>query len=226
MAWIPKYIRDFVDYRSKQEVTAPEWNARWNLTIEQGNYNTDAILQIFGSMLSEEQILQMIKDHMSTSGSGDMAKVVYDVNNHGYVDKAAFADDLSNGKLTALQTDISNRYTKSESDAKYGTKTDLNTVQTKVTNLNTKLITFTGIIAATTGWVADSTYSGFPYKYALPCPGCLVTDIPKVCFAPAQQESGMFIGANSAADVVNIYASSIPTANISIPLVMLFRVVV
>lgn len=54
MTWLPKYIRHAVNYRPRQRVDAVDWNALWNLNIQQGDNNTEGIVELMGRMDSVE----------------------------------------------------------------------------------------------------------------------------------------------------------------------------
>jgi hypothetical protein len=99
------------------------------------------------------------------------------------------------------------------------------TLQTKSNLLNLRLITFSNVTVATSAWASNSTYSNYPYRATVTCSGMLETDIAFVQFSPSQQESGLYIGASSLTNGVYIYASAIPSASITIPLIMGFRMV-
>lgn len=43
----PKYIKQLVNFRPKQTVEAEDWNALWNLIYEQGDYNTESLIEVF-----------------------------------------------------------------------------------------------------------------------------------------------------------------------------------
>lgn len=90
--------------------------------------------------------------------------------------------------------------------------------------LNSKIQKFENISVAVADWKSGySAYINYPYRAALTCSGVLATDIPLVMFAEEEQESGIFIGADSASNTVYIYASSIPSAAITIPVVTVLR---
>lgn len=50
MAWLPKYLRHVVNYKPKQRVDAVDWNALWNLNIQQGDNNTEGIEELMNRM--------------------------------------------------------------------------------------------------------------------------------------------------------------------------------
>lgn len=54
MTWIPKYLRKSVNYKPRQRVDAVEWNALWNLNIQQGDNNTAGIEELMERMEAVE----------------------------------------------------------------------------------------------------------------------------------------------------------------------------
>jgi hypothetical protein len=99
------------------------------------------------------------------------------------------------------------------------------TLQTKSNLLNLRLITFSNVTVATSAWASNSTYSNYPYRATVTCSGMLETDIAFVQFAPAQQESGKYIGADTGSGYLYIWATTIPTSSIILPNVVVLRVV-
>ena len=115
-------------------------------------------------------------------------------------------------------------------DAALGIRTKINGLGNEVALLsstfNLELIgTYTNVTVATSAWVSDTTYANYPYRAPITASNVLATDIPFVAFSATDQESGTYIGADSGAGVIYIYASAIPSANMTIPLAFALRVV-
>ena len=114
-------------------------------------------------------------------------------------------------------------------DVGSSTRTKLNSLGTYVTNLNAQVIQFTNVAVPVSSWASNSTYTNYPYRAAIGASqvmsGVLATDIPFVTFSASDQESGIFTGADSAANIIYIYASQIPTAQLTLPVVFVLRVV-
>lgn len=49
--FIPKYIKQVIAYRDRGVVTAERWNELWNLTITQGDYNSEAVKDVIDALL-------------------------------------------------------------------------------------------------------------------------------------------------------------------------------
>ena len=98
------------------------------------------------------------------------------------------------------------------------------------TKLNQQMVhianVLTNVSVPTTAWVSDTTYANYPYRAPISVDSCLSTDIPFVAFSATDQESGNYIGADSASGIVYIYASAIPSSAMTIPLVMALRMAV
>jgi hypothetical protein len=98
------------------------------------------------------------------------------------------------------------------------------------TKLNQEMVHIANVVTnatiATTAWVSDSTYANYPYRAPITVANCLSTDVPFVAFSATDQESGNYIGADSANGIIYIYASSIPSSTMTIPLVMALRMAV
>lgn len=82
---------------------------------------------------------------------------------------------------------------------------------------------FLSTTVPTSAWVADTTYESYPFKAVASCNGVLATDTPFVMFSPTDQVSNTYIGADAVANGVVIYASSIPTSDVSIPNIIVLR---
>lgn len=88
MEFIPKYIRQTMAKRSKETVTAEEWNAILNLLIQQGDHNSEFLKTVAESSSTTEEIIQMINEAVFNTGTADMAKFIYDKDGNGIVDLA------------------------------------------------------------------------------------------------------------------------------------------
>ena len=125
---------------------------------------------------------------------------------------------FSNGDTAlSIRTKINNTFTSLD--------TNMTSVLAKLANLNVEILTFTNVTVATSAWVSDTTYANFPFRAPLACSGVLASDIPFVMFSATDQESGVYIGADSAANIIYIYASAVPTATVTVPLAFILRTV-
>ena len=84
--------------------------------------------------------------------------------------------------------------------------------------LNASILLFQDISIATSAWTKTSTYMAYPYQATAACPGCTTNHFPEVVFNLDDALSGQFAPiCNSITDGIEIYASDIPSAAITIP---------
>ena len=88
MEFIPKYIKQVMDWRDSEKITAEQYNAILNLLIVQGDNNSEYLNFIAGNHLTEEEVRQLINQKVVEIGSADMTQAVYDNNHNGIVDYA------------------------------------------------------------------------------------------------------------------------------------------
>lgn len=75
-------------------------------------------------------------------------------------------------------------------------------------------------------WVADTTYTEFPFKADISCAGVTAEHIPNVVFNVTEAMSGNFAPvADTLSGYVRIYATEKPTTGITIPLIECKKVV-
>lgn len=84
--------------------------------------------------------------------------------------------------------------------------------------LNASILLFQNISVATSAWTKTNTYATYPYRATAACSGCTTSHFPEVVFNLDDALSGYFAPiCNSIANGVEIYASDIPSATITIP---------
>ena len=84
-----------------------------------------------------------------------------------------------------------------------------------------KVLAFTNKTIATSAWASNSTYSGFGFRASVACSGVTANFCPFVIFSPADAQSGKFAPvAVTYSGGVYIYASSKPTATVTIPTIL------
>jgi hypothetical protein len=88
MEFTPKFIKQVMDKRSSEIITAEEWNAIINLLIQQGDHNSEFLKTVADSNSTTEEVKQFINDAVFNTENADMCKVVYDKNDDGIVDLA------------------------------------------------------------------------------------------------------------------------------------------
>lgn len=96
----------------------------------------------------------------------------------------------------------------------------LDATQGKILNdkiKSTNLI-FSNKVVSTSTWTEDNTYSEYPYRATIECIGVDANYFPDICFGVSEALSGVFAPiCETIVDGVYVYATSIPTADITIP---------
>ena len=88
------------------------------------------------------------------------------------------------------------------------------------------LIVETDVSVATSTWASDTTHVDYPFKAAIPITGCTVNHIPDVMLSLEDATSGNIAPvADSYAGGIYIYAKEKPTAEMTIPTILLTKVV-
>ena len=76
---------------------------------------------------------------------------------------------------------------------------------------------FSGVSVATSAWASDSTYAAYPYAASIACSGVTASYVPEVVFGAVEAASGNFAPvALSGSETVKIYATTKPTAAITV----------
>ena len=110
MEFIPKYIKQILDWRDSEKITAQQYNAILNLLVEQGDNNTEFLTNIADAVSTTEEVKKLIDQKIVEISSADMAQAVYDVNNNGIVDyaeqtldNAVLTKHIKNGNVTEVK---------------------------------------------------------------------------------------------------------------------------
>lgn len=84
-----------------------------------------------------------------------------------------------------------------------------------------KVLSFTNKIVETSAWISDTTYTNFPYRAPVACSGVTSNHYAEVIFSPADAMSGTFCPVTASYNGgVYIYASEIPGATVTIPVIV------
>lgn len=85
-------------------------------------------------------------------------------------------------------------------------------------------LTFTNKTVATSAWVADSTYSDYPYRAAVACAGVTAESFADVVLGPEDAAGGNFAPVCMAyAGGLYLYAKAVPDAALTIPTIIVWR---
>lgn len=126
----------------------------------------------------------------------------------------------------AVKGDKGNTGDTGDSGVYVGTETPVNgeTVWIDTDGTPTKMY-FKDKVILTTDFVADATYTEFPFKADIPCVGVTSTMYASLAFAYAQATSGDFAPVcDTGAGIVTIYAAEVPAADITIPVIEVLAV--
>lgn len=91
MEFIPKYIKRTEEKRASEVITNDDWNTLFNLIINQGDWNTKALVDLCEELKlysNTAEIIAMINEKVSEINSADMTQQDYDTNSDGIVNKA------------------------------------------------------------------------------------------------------------------------------------------
>lgn len=95
-----------------------------------------------------------------------------------------------------------------------------------VKNITEAVLMFTDLSVPTDKWETDTTYESYPYKADIPCEGVTAAFFSDVVFNVADAISGNYAPVSSTEDgIVRIYASEIPSEDITIPTIKCVKAV-
>ena len=101
-----------------------------------------------------------------------------------------------------------------------------NTLKAKLSNVNSAIIIKNNIKVAASAWTADTTYEGYPFKASISVTGCTANHAPDVSLSLEDVIAGNFApSAETYAGGIYIYAKEKPTAEMTIPTILLTKVV-
>lgn len=119
--WVPKYVKQVLDYSSGQSIKATRWNELWNLSIEQGDYNSET-LDLLIDLVHTKSDDEEIKEILATKA--DQAWVVAQLALKTDVSVFDAFRNQQNSTNQTVQTALNNRYTKAETDERLNLKFD------------------------------------------------------------------------------------------------------
>ncbi len=92
------------------------------------------------------------------------------------------------------------------------------------TGVELKKVQFNNVSVNMADFVADTTYENFPFRAAVSLEGVLKSMIPEIIFSLADATSGLFAPvAESYNGGVYLYASDLPEANITVPVIICWK---
>ena len=92
------------------------------------------------------------------------------------------------------------------------------------TGVELKKLQFNNVSVNVADFVADTTYEDFPFRATVPLEGVLESMIPEIIFSLADATSGLFAPvAESYNGGVYLYASDLPEANVTVPVIICWK---
>lgn len=119
--WVPKYVKQVLGYSSGQSIKAARWNELWNLSIEQGDYNSET-LDLLIDLVNTKSDDEEVKEILDTKA--DQAWVVSQLALKTDVSVFDAFRNQQNSTNQTVQTALNNRYTKAETDERLNLKFD------------------------------------------------------------------------------------------------------
>ena len=119
--WVPKYVKQVLGYSSGQSIKAARWNELWNLSIEQGDYNSetlDLLIDLVNTKSDDEEIKEILDTKADQTWVVSQLALKTDVSVFD-----AFRNQQNSTNQT-VQTALNNRYTKAETDERLNLKFD------------------------------------------------------------------------------------------------------
>lgn len=90
-------------------------------------------------------------------------------------------------------------------------------------NAQKKRLTFTNTSVATSAWVADETYTDYPYRATIPLTGVTAASFAEVVLSPADAVSGAYAPVcETYAGGIYLYANTVPSAAMTIPAIVIW----
>ena len=92
------------------------------------------------------------------------------------------------------------------------------------TGVELKKLQFNNVSVGVAKFIADTTYEAFPFRAAVPLEGVLNTMIPEIIFSLTDATSGLFAPvAESYNGGVYLYASDLPEADVTVPVIICWK---
>lgn len=168
---------------------------------------------------------------VSVAGTQDLGhgNITFDVN-----DRVIYSTDgkwglLSSGYIKSVNNvlPVDMNVTLTGNEINVSSAVGAPTVKASIEALEAKSLVFANITVATTDWVDESdgggtpTYAMYPYRADIAATGVTSDYTPDVTFGFTEQNAGIFSPmAESDTDIVSIYASAVPSADIVVPCII------
>ncbi len=92
------------------------------------------------------------------------------------------------------------------------------------TGVELKKLQFNNVSVPVSNFVADTTYEDYPFRAAVPLEGVIDSMIPEIIFSLSEATSGLFAPvAESYNGGVYLYASDVPEANVTVPVIICWK---
>lgn len=127
--------------------------------------------------------------------------------------------------LEEIRTTVDKKVTAEEGKG-LSTNDFSNTLKAKLSNINSAIIIKNNTPVAVSAWAADTTYEDYPFKASISVTGCTANHTPDVSFGLKDVTGGNLAPlAETYAGGIYIYAKEKPKAEMTIPTILLTKVV-
>ena len=145
-----------------------------------------------------------------------------------YVTNAQFEQHTQDGNLHTSETEKQRWNNKVDKVEGKGLSSNdfSNDDKTKLSSINSSAIIQNNVAVETSAWASDTTYESYPYRASVAITDCTADHVPDVTFSLEDVSEGNLAPlAETYAGGIYIYAKEKPSAQITVPTILLIKVV-
>lgn len=145
-----------------------------------------------------------------------------------YVTNAQFGQHTQDGNLHTSETEKQRWNNKVDKVEGKGLSSNdfSNDDKTKLSSINSSAIIRNNVAVETSAWASDTTYESYPYRASVAITDCTADHVPDVAFSLEDVSEGNLAPlAETYAGGIYIYAKEKPSAQITVPTILLIKVV-
>ena len=145
-----------------------------------------------------------------------------------YVTNAQFEQHTQDGNLHTSETEKQRWNNKVDKVEGKGLSSNdfSNDDKTKLSSINSSAIIQNNVAVETSAWASDTTYESYPYRASVAITDCTADHVPDVTFSLEDVSKGNLAPlAETYAGGIYIYAKEKPSAQITVPTILLIKVV-
>ena len=145
-----------------------------------------------------------------------------------YVTNAQFEQHTQDGNLHTSETEKQRWNNKVDKVEGKGLSSNdfSNDDKTKLSRINSSAIIQNNVAVETSAWASDTTYESYPYRASVAITDCTADHVPDVTFSLEDVSEGNLAPlAETYAGGIYIYAKEKPSAQITVPTILLIKVV-